>query len=84
MSFKITAIKNCDVDCKNFRYWVLFSFLGNKSSKRKTNKKIREFLSSLLGPENTRWQLQGAGEQYILKLKEQRDYTFFLLKIPRD
>jgi hypothetical protein len=82
MIVEITALKNCDVDSKRFRYWVLFS-TNLTDSKRKNKQKIRKFLTELLGPENIRWQLQGAGEQYILKLEEARDYTFLLLKIPR-
>jgi len=82
MNLKVTAIKNCDVNTKRFRYWVVF-ITDLTLNKKQNTKKIREFITELLGPENIRWQLQGAGDQYILKLQEQKDYTFLLLKMPR-
>lgn len=76
---KFTAIKNCETNCKKFKHWVLFSYELTKN-KRNTNREIRNYLSSFLGEEGIRWELQGAGDQYILKLKDQRDYTFLLLR----
>jgi hypothetical protein len=80
---KITALKHCETNCKIFSYWILFK-IETKENKKKTNRSIRQYLTSLLGNEGIRWQFQGAGSNFILKLNEQRDYTFLLLKMNRE
>jgi hypothetical protein len=78
-----TALKHCDTKCQRFSYWILFK-TDIVANKKQTNKIIRQHLTSLLGVEGVRWQFQGAGSNFILKLNEPRDYTFLLLKMSGD
>jgi hypothetical protein len=63
-----------------FKYWILFS-CDILRTKKETNREVKKYLKSVMGEEDVRWKFQRAGEQYILRLKEPRDYTFLLLKM---
>lgn len=68
-------------DAQRFGYWIM---LRNHSSKqgRAARKEIIAFFQAGLGPMGDRWQYQKCAESdYILKLNDERDFLFFLLKI---
>jgi hypothetical protein len=66
---------------QRFGYWIM---LRNHSPKqgRAARKAIITFFQAGLGPMGDRWQYQKCSSgDYILKLNDERDFLFFLLKI---
>ena len=66
---------------RRFGYWIM---LRNHSPKygQAARKEIISFFQAGLGPMGGRWQYQKcSGGDYILKLDDERDFLFFLLKI---
>jgi hypothetical protein len=66
---------------QRFGYWIM---LRSHNSKRgqAARKAIIAFFQAGLGPMGDRWQYQKCDESdYILKLNDERDFLFFLLKI---
>jgi hypothetical protein len=66
---------------QRFGHWI---FIRNHSSKRgqALRKTVIGFFEQGLGPMGVRWQYQKCTDcDYILKLNDERDFLFFLLKI---
>ncbi len=66
---------------QRFGYWIM---LRNHSPKKgqAARKAIIAFFQAGLGPMGERWQYQKCNDsEYILKLNDERDFLFFLLKI---
>jgi len=66
---------------QRFGYWIM---LRNHSPKKgqAARKGIIAFFQTGLGPMGDRWQYQKCSSgDYILKLNDERDFLFFLLKI---
>ena len=66
---------------QRFGYWIM---IRNHSPKKgqAARKGIIAFFQAGLGPMGERWQYQKCSSgDYILKLNDERDFLFFLLKI---
>jgi hypothetical protein len=65
---------------KRFGYWI---FIRDNSSKhgKAARKSVMTFFEQGLGPMGERWQYQKYNScDYILKLNDERDFLFFMLK----
>jgi hypothetical protein len=77
----IKIIGHKQTSAQRFGHWV---FIRNHSSKRgrALRKTVIGFFEQGLGPIGIRWQYQKCTDSdYILKLNDERDFLFFLLKI---
>lgn len=69
-----------DTGAKRFNYWIGLKYYEETSS-RNLRKTIIKKLESFLGPVGTKWHYQLDHYQIILKLNDEKDFLFFLLKL---
>lgn len=66
---------------RGFGYWIFLRIHSSKHGKA-LRKGIINFFEQGLGPIGQRWQYQKCSDQeYILKLDNEKDFLFFLLKL---
>lgn len=70
------------LECKRFNYWVWFRDLrSGRFSNTKKRKTLIKFVETFLGPLSDRWQYEyGYNDTYIIKVTNEVDLTFLLLK----
>lgn len=81
----LRLVKYQTLECKRFQHWVWLQdrSSGLISSKQK-RRNLRKYLESIIGSLTARWQYQQCDQNiYIIKLKDERDLLFFLLKFKK-
>lgn len=77
---ELRLIKHKDVGAKRFGYWVVLQD-SRKVSGKVGRKSLINFVEASLGPLGVKWQYELNNRQIILKLDNESDLLFFLLKV---
>lgn len=76
----IKIIWHKDIGCNRFRYWVGLRDDRRQSVRNKRKSTIKMF-ENALGPIGVKWHYHQTDNQTILKLNDERDFLFLLLKL---
>jgi hypothetical protein len=68
------------VGCRRFGYWIGLRDDRRLSVRQRKRSSIK-IIESVLGPLGLKWQYQLADDKIILKLDDERDFLFFILKL---
>jgi len=79
----VKLIKHKSTGARRFGYWVqLRDRRSVKDSEgTKGRKKMLQFFEQTLGPLGGKWQYQKYNQEYILKLNDEKDLLFLLLRL---
>lgn len=69
-----------DLGCRGFRYWVALRD-DRRQSNRNRRKSTIKMLEDALGPLGIKWHYQQTDNEIILKLNDEKDFLFFILKL---
>lgn len=79
----IKLVKHKSTGARRFGYWVQLRDRRSPSEAagQRGRKKILNFFTQSLGPLGEKWQYQHIDRGYILKLNDERDLLFLLLRL---
>ncbi len=79
----VKLIKHRSTGARRFGYWVQIRDRRHisESTGVKGRKKMLKFFEQSLGPLGEKWQYQRYDSEYILKLNDERDLLFLLLRL---
>lgn len=79
----VKLIKHKTTGARRFGYWVQLRDRRpiQESAGVKGRKKILGFFEQSLGPLGDKWQYQKYDQEYIIKLNDERDLLFLLLRL---
>lgn len=78
---EIKILKHKSTGAKKFGYWIFIRDQGKRQGIA-ARKSAIAFFTGVLGPMGIKWQYQKYDSQdYILKLNDEKDFLFFLLRL---
>lgn len=79
----VKLVKHKNTGARRFGYWVQFRDRrqDKESNGIRGKKNMLNFFAQTLGPLGYKWQYQKFDKEYIIKLNDERDFLFLLLRL---